>query len=104
TGIIEGNTIFPAAFPSSWLALFRIALKRAPEANYHLTFLPKVAPWLAAFHAASRPERLVLGDRAHEALVDEAGAERYIRRNGWLKLYRGVKSFAAQARERDMAA
>ena len=93
----------------------RIALKRAPEANYHLTFLPKVAPWLAAFHAASRPERLVetaelmrpFFARAipeHEALVAEAGAERYIRRNGWLKLYRGDKSFAAQARERDMAA
>jgi D-lysine oxidase len=115
TGIIEGNTIFPQSFPSDWLALLRIALKRAPEANYHLTFLPKVAPWLAAFHAASRPERLIetadlmrpLFVRAaaeHEALVAEAGAERYLRRNGWLKLYRGDKSFAAQQRERDMAA
>src|ERR1700689_5965437 len=49
TGIIEGNTIFPAAFPSRFAALLRVALKRAPEANYHLTFLPKVAPWLVAF-------------------------------------------------------
>ena len=59
TGIIEGNTIFPQAFPSDWLTLVRIALKRAPEANYHLTFLPKVAPWLIAFRAASRSERLI---------------------------------------------
>ena len=114
TGIIEGNTIFPQAFPSNWLTLLRVALKRAPEANYHLSFLPKVAPWLVAFRAASRPERLIetaelmrpLFARAaaeHEALVAEAGAERYLRRNGWLKLYRGDKSFAAQARERDMA-
>jgi D-amino-acid dehydrogenase len=113
-GIIEGNTIFPQAFPSSWMALIRIALKRAPEANYHLSFLPKVAPWLLAFHAASRPERLLetaelmrpLFARAvaeHEALSAEAGAERYLRRNGWLKLYRGDRSFAAQSRELEMA-
>jgi D-amino-acid dehydrogenase len=115
TGIIEGNTIFPQAFPSSWMALVRIALKRAPEANYHLTFLPQVAPWLAAFRAASRPERLMqtaelmrpLFARAiaeHEALVAEAGAERYLRHDGWLKLYRGEKSFASQARELELAA
>src|SRR6202035_3457802 len=57
-GIIEGNTVFPPAFPSSWRALMRIALKRAPEANYHLLHLPAVVPWLWAFRAASRPERL----------------------------------------------
>src|SRR4051812_2150832 len=54
-GVIEGNTVFPPAFPSDPLALLRIALKRAPEANYHLTFLPHVAPWLLAFHTASHP-------------------------------------------------
>ena len=115
TGIIEGNTIFPQAFPSNWMALLRIALKRAPEANYHLTFLPRVVPWLAAFRAASRPERMVettelmrpLFARAiaeHEALAAESGGDRYLRRNGWLKLYRGDRSFAAQARELEMAA
>src|SRR5207247_1903774 len=57
-GVIEANTIFPPAFPASFSALLRVALKRAPEANYHLMFLPKVAPWLVAFRAASRPERL----------------------------------------------
>ena len=59
TGIIEGNTIFPAAFPSDWAELLRIAFKRSPAANYHLTFLPHVAPWLAAFHAASQPARVL---------------------------------------------
>ena len=85
-GIIEGNTIFPPAFPADFGALLRIALKRASEANYHLSFLPQVAPWLLAFRAASRPERLVetarlirpLFARAvaeHEALMAEAGAD-----------------------------
>jgi D-amino-acid dehydrogenase len=115
TGIIEGNTIFPPAFPSDWAALLRVALKRAPEANYHLAFLPKVAPWLLAFRAASQPQRLIetaelmrpLFSRAvaeHETLVAEAGAEPYLRRTGWLKLYRGDRSFAAQARELAVAA
>jgi D-amino-acid dehydrogenase len=35
--------------------LLRVALKRAPEANYHLTFLPQVAPWLLKFRAARPP-------------------------------------------------
>jgi len=41
-GIIEGNTIFPQAFPGLGM-LLRVALKQAPEANYHLAFLPQVA-------------------------------------------------------------
>src|SRR5438445_12489143 len=54
-GIIEGNTVFPPAFPTRWRALLRIALKRAPEANYHLRQLPRMASWLLAFCSASRP-------------------------------------------------
>jgi D-amino-acid dehydrogenase len=104
-GVIEGNTILPPAFPSEPLALLRIVLKRAPEANYHLSFLPRVAPWLLAFRAASRPERLAETARSmrplfshalaeHEVLLAEAGASRYLRKNGWLKLYRSERAFA----------
>jgi D-amino-acid dehydrogenase len=113
-GIIEGNSIFPAAFPSDWSQLLRIALKRSPIANYHVTFLPRVAPWLMSFRAASQPARLVetahlirpLMARAvseHEKLAAEAGAERYLRRTGWLKLYRTDGAFAAQSRELELA-
>jgi D-lysine oxidase len=114
-GIIEGNTVFPAAFPRGLAALARVALKRAPEANYHLAFLPKVAPWLLAFRAWSQPKRLIetarvmrpLFGRAvaeHEALMAEAGAARLMRKTGWLKLYRWPETFAATAREREVAA
>jgi D-amino-acid dehydrogenase len=114
-GIIEGNTVFPPAFPTSFPALLRIALKRAPEANYHLTHLPQVAPWLMGFFAASRPARLVetarlmrpLFARAlpeHEALLAEAGASGYLRREGWLKLYRSDAAFAALRPELELAA
>jgi D-amino-acid dehydrogenase len=114
-GIIEANTLFPATFPSSFTSLLRIGLKRAPEADYHLTFLARVAPWILAFRRNSSPERLLafmeamrpLFERAvveHESLMAEAKARRWLRHTGWLKLYRSDRSFAATARERDIAA
>ena len=114
TGIIEGNTVFPPAFPRGLARLADIAFKRAPEANYHLGFLPRIAPWLMAFRAASQPERLAetarlmrpLFRRAvaeHEELMAEAGAAHLMRKTGWLKLYRRDASFAATAREREIA-
>ena len=113
-GVIEGNTIFPARFPADWAELLRIAFKRSPQANYHLAFLPHVAPWLAAFYAASQPSRVLETARLmrplfagavseHEALSVEAGAERYLHRNGWLKIYRTDRAFAGVGRELDVA-
>jgi D-amino-acid dehydrogenase len=112
-GVIEGATVFPQAFPGFEM-LLRVAFKQAPEANYHLSFLPQVAPWLWAFRKWSTPEKLVETAHVmrpffasalpeHEALMAEAGAEKYLRRNGWLKLFRKDESFAANARERDLA-
>ena len=109
-GIIEGNTLFPAAFPASLKSLIRIALKWAPEANYHASFLARVMPWLLAFRRNSAPERLVatmqamrpLFSRAlaeHEVLMAEARARRYLRHTGWLKLYRSERAFEALQRE-----
>ena len=114
-GIIEGNTVFPPAFPADVGALVRIALKRASEANYQLSFLPQIAPWLMAFRAASQPRRLVetarlirpLFSRAvaeHETMLAEAGASHYLRKTGWLKVYRSEHGFAALKREFDLAA
>jgi D-amino-acid dehydrogenase len=113
-GVIEGNTLFPHPFPRDFSGLMRVALKQAPEANYHLSFLPQVAPWLLAYRANSGPERRMefaelmrpLFSRAvseHEALLDEAGATRYLRKEGWLKLYRSDAGFASTAAERDLA-
>ena len=112
-GIIEGMTVFPQAFPGLGM-LMRVALKQAPEANYHLSFLPQVAPWLWSFRQWSSPERLLETARLmrpffaqaipeHQALMNEAGAEKYLRRSGWLKLFRHDESFAASARERAVA-
>jgi D-amino-acid dehydrogenase len=113
-GVIEGNTLLPHPFPAGLSALFRIATKQATEANYHLSFLPQVAPWILAYRSNSRMERRIefaelmrpLFARAvaeHETLMAEAGAERYLRKDGWIKLYRTERAFAATARERELA-
>jgi D-amino-acid dehydrogenase len=114
TGIIEGNTLFAHAFPKGFGALLRVALKQAPEANYHLSALFGLAPWLMAYRANTRGARVVefakamrpLYSRAvaeHESLMTEAQATRYLRKNGWLKLYRSDESFESTKRERDYA-
>jgi D-amino-acid dehydrogenase len=104
-GLIEGNTYFPYPMPKG-ADLFRIALKRAPEANYHLSFLPRIAPWLFAYRAASSPARMLefamsmrpLFANAipeHENLLAESGAARYLRKDGWLKVYRSHRGMEA---------
>ena len=113
-GVIEGNTLLPHPFPRGLSALLRVALKRATEANYHLSFLPRVAPWLLAYRSQSAlAHRMAFAEamrplfaRAlpeHEALIAEAGAGRYLRKTGWLKVYRSDASFADTAPERELA-
>ena len=92
----KATRYFRRHFHQMSAALLRIAFKRASEANYHLSFLPQVLPWLLAFRAASRPEQLAetahlirpLFSRAvaeHEVLLAEAGATQYLRKTGGSK-------------------
>src|SRR5471032_1500812 len=114
SGVIEGSTMLPPAFPSSFGALLDVAFKRSSAANYHLSFLPWVAPWLLAFRAASQPDRIIETARLnrplfaaamveHELLMTEAKAMSYLRKTGWLKLYRSERSFAALQPEFELA-
>jgi D-amino-acid dehydrogenase len=106
TGVIVGASVFPTAFPRSLSKLIQVALKRAPEANYHWRDLLKVAPWLYAYYGWSTPEKLKdsavklrpLMGRAvaeHRALLEESGAMKYFRETGWLTLYRRDAAFEA---------
>src|SRR6185437_10414217 len=83
--------------------------------NYHLSFLPRILPWLLAFRAASRPDRLLETARLirplfaqavpeHEALMAESNATKFLRKTGWLKIYRSDRAFTALAREFEAAA
>src|SRR5262249_48876230 len=113
-GVIEGNTLLPHPFPASLAALLRVGFKRATEANYHVRSLLQIAPWLLAYRANSTIERRIAFAEAmrplfaralaeHEALMAESGATRYLRKSGWLKVYRSEETLAATARERELA-
>lgn len=113
-GVIEGNTLFPPAFPPGLINFLRVGLKRAPEANYHLAFLPKVTPWLFNFWLNSRPKKLLAFASAmrplfscavaeHEALLTEAGALQYLRKTGWAKIFRSDTTFRAMTPELNLA-
>ena len=113
-GVIEANTLLPHPFPSGLFALLRIAAMRATDVHYHLSFLPRLVPWLLAYRGSSAPRQALefaevmrpLFARAiaeHELLMAESGAERHLRKQGWLKLYRTGSAFAATAGERELA-
>jgi D-amino-acid dehydrogenase len=114
-GIVEGNTYFPYPFPLDPVALLKIALKLAPEANYHFSHLPKLAPWLVSYLRHSRGQGMrdfahkmrplfAHAVAEHEALMHEAGAERYLRKTGWLKVFRSVRGLDAVARDLEVIA
>lgn len=114
SGVIEGSTVLPPAFPNDFGALLRIALKQASDANYHLSFLPWAAPWLLAFRAASDPKAIEQTARInrplfaravaeHEELMLESSATQLLRRNGWFKLHRSDAALRNMARELELA-
>lgn len=115
TGVIVGASVFPSPFPRSLRKLVQVALKRAPEANYHLKDLLRVAPWLVAYFNASTTERLkdsatklrplmARSVAEHKTLLDESGARGYLRENGWITLYRTDALFASMQDELEYGA
>ncbi len=113
-GMIEGETVFPRAFPNDLMKLARVAAWRSPDVNYHLTFLPRVASWLLAYRSWSTPERLLETAKLtrpmfaeaiaeHETLMEESGATHYLHKTGWLRLYRSQSSLDETAPEREAA-
>ena len=114
-GVIEGNTLLPHPFPDRMSAVLRVAFKRATDANYHLSFLPRIAPWLLNYRANSAIERRIRFANVmrplfaaalpeHEALMQESSATHYLRKQGWMKVYRTPGAFADTQRERELAA
>ncbi len=98
-GIIERASIYPYAFPRRLGDLFRYAMNREKEAFHHWSALPKAAPWLIRYWAASSPRGHESAMRAalplienslseHEPLIAAADAGRLLRRSGWIKTFR----------------
>lgn len=108
TGIVEREGFVPVAFPRDPLTLLRYGLNLSPEANYHLSHLPRVAGWLWQLrrntdragietYAAANDLLCRHAVAEHRALAAAAGADRYFRTGGWIRLYRTPQGFAGVA-------
>ncbi|MGQ7816268.1 NAD(P)/FAD-dependent oxidoreductase [Metapseudomonas furukawaii] len=109
-GLIERSSVIPYAFPRDLGALLRYGLNRQPDVRYSPTYLPRLAPWLAAYWYQSAPRRLEAASRAmlplversveeHDQLVAAAGLEHLIRAKGWMDIYRSPEALARAADE-----
>jgi D-amino-acid dehydrogenase len=105
-GLIQREGVYPYGFPHDFGALLRYGFNRTIDAHYHPSALPKLAPFLWRYWHYSRPARHAEVARRyakliehcvteHEALIAQAGAGEFIRRGGWMKVFRS-------ARERDL--
>jgi D-amino-acid dehydrogenase len=112
-GIIQREGVHPYMFPRELRAIIDVALKRRTDADYHLSSLPHVAPFLLRYFMASNPQtarrtyeaNLPIFARcltAHEALMEEAGSADLVARKGWIKIFRneeGMPRSETEARE-----
>lgn len=105
TGIIERDALTPVGFPRKLRDLFRYAFNLGAEANYHPSFLLKAAPWLMQLRAHTDQAGIEAYARdidplsrnavaEHRAMTAAAGAEHFIRHDGWLRLYRSGQSWS----------
>jgi D-amino-acid dehydrogenase len=110
--LIERSSTYPYMFPRKMADLIRYALNATPEANYHLSYAPRVLPWLYKYWRASGPENALKIAAAHlplienclsehEILAGEAGVSNLLRPMGWLDLFRTEEKL--RNTERDFA-
>jgi D-amino-acid dehydrogenase len=102
-GIIQREAVEPYAFPRDWAMLARVAMKRGADVNYHLGALPALAGPLGRYWWNSRPasHRRIARDYArliehclseHDALIEQAGAQELVRREGYRFVFRETAS------------
>ena len=98
-GLIQREGVVPYMFPHAWREILDNALKRGTASNYHLSALPRIAPFLFRYWKASSPEGKAASTRAlaklveqclveHEALMEAAGVTGMMRRTGYIRAYR----------------
>jgi D-amino-acid dehydrogenase len=109
-GLIQREGVYPYGFPHDFGALLRYALNNTTDAHYHLSALPRIAPFLFQYWMHSRPQRheaiarfyAPLIERCvteHMAIAEEAGATHLIRPTGWIKVFRSKKVMDEEIRD-----
>ena len=116
-GLIQREAVIPYTFPREFGVILSYAMNNRRDAVYHLSALPRVAPWLFRYWRYGTPARIERSAEAlaplmaecvneHEALIAEAGdaAHSLVYHRGWIKCLRSEESLRkaiAEVRELD---
>lgn len=98
-GLIQREGVYPYGFPHDFGALLRYSFNRTIDAHYHPSAVAGLAPFLWKYWHHSRPARhekiahvyarlIEHCVTEHDALAAEAGAGQFLKRTGWLKVFR----------------
>lgn len=98
-GLIQREGVMPHAFPQGLGDLFRYGLNNRTDMHYHLSALPRIAPFLARYWWNSRPDNyrrivetyaplIAQSINEHAPLIERAGAGDLIEKKGWYLLFR----------------
>jgi D-amino-acid dehydrogenase len=109
-GIIERSSLLPYLFPRDLGTLFKYALNTRADAHYHLSALPRIAPWLYLYWKNSteaRKKEIMAANlpmiencvAEHEILAAEAGVGAALRPGGWIKAFRTQRGLDTYLRD-----
>jgi D-amino-acid dehydrogenase len=104
-GLIQREAVIPYTFPREFGVVLSYAMNNRRDAVYHLSALPRIAPWLFQYWRNAIPERVERSMRAlaplmaqcvkeHDALIAEVGsaAHSLVNHRGWLNCCRTEKT------------
>jgi D-amino-acid dehydrogenase len=105
SGLIQREGVIPYTFPREFGAILSYAMNNRSDVVYHLSALPRLAPWLFRYWQNATPERIERSAQAlaplmaqcvaeHDALIAEAGdaARALVRHKGWIRCLRTEES------------
>ena len=117
SGLIQREGVIPYTFPREFGVILSYALNRRSDVVYHLSALPRLAPWMFHYWQNATPERIERSAQAlaplmaqcvgeHDALIAEAGdaARALVRHEGWIRCLRtgeSLRQAIANARRLD---
>ena len=100
-GLIQREAVIPYTFPREFSVILSYAMNNRRDAVYHLSALPRIAPWLFRYWQNATPERVERSMQAlaplmaqcvkeHDALIAEVGsaAQNLVDHTGWLNCCR----------------
>jgi D-amino-acid dehydrogenase len=105
SGLVQPGGVIPYIFPREFSTILSYALNNRSDVVYHVSALPRLAPWLFRYWQNAAPERLERSVRAlaplmaqsvteHDALIAEVGdsGRALVRYKGWIRCLRTEES------------